>query len=224
MRGEFARAGTKLLTFPYVVREIATAPALLDALYVNAEFFPGVVLLRRLGTVDFGLGAGLLFRRDEFLNAVDWRELGSALADDFVLGQKLQPVRLSETTLVTAAEVATGQDAILHHLRWSKTVWWNRPAGAMARVLVLPLLGWIVYVVAHPAQPGAWLGLFVMMQIDVYFAALLCRQVGCYWRVRHLPATEMWSLGRIAVWLACWLPWPVMWNGAHWKAPKVNSG
>jgi len=219
MRDEFAHSGARLLTFPYVIRGMASRPALLDALYVNAEFYPGVLLLRRFGPVDFGLGAGMLFRRSDFLRKVDWKELGASLADDFVLGQKLKPVRLSETTLVTAADVSTWKGALLHYLRWNKTVWWNRPAGSAARIVVLPVVGWLIYLVLHPARSTAWIGLASMTQADVFFAALLCRSVGCRWGVRDLLGTEAWSLGRAMV----WLPWPVVWSGRTWWKPRRQS-
>jgi hypothetical protein len=216
IREEYKRSGAAMLTFPYVVREMATSPAFLDALYVNVEFYPGVLFLRRRGPVDFGLGAGMLFRRSDFLRRVEWGEIGAALADDFVLGQRLHPVRVSETTLDTGAEVVTWREAWSHYLRWSKTVWWNRPAGSAARVIALPVLGWIGYLLFHPGAGWAWAGLAGMMQIDVIFALTICRTLRCRWTVRDLLTMEGWSLGRVLVWLACWLPWPVVWRGRRW--------
>lgn len=220
LRGEYACRGAAMLTFPYVVQQVATAPAFLDALYVNAEFYPGVLLLRRMGPVDFGLGAGMLFRRDDFLREVKWTEIGSALADDFMLGQKLRPVRLSETTLGTISEVERWREALLHYLRWSKTVWWNRPVGSAARVLVLPILGWALYAIFHPTETWAWAGLVLMMQVDVFFAGAICRAVGCRWTVRDLLTLEAWSLWRVGVWVGCWLPWPIVWRGRGWWKPR----
>ena len=68
-RAEYARAGVKLLTWSYIVGETESPPALLDALYVNAEFLPGVLLLRKRGPVDFGLGAAMLFFAEGFSRA-----------------------------------------------------------------------------------------------------------------------------------------------------------
>ena len=132
-----------MMTFPYVVREIPSPPALLEALFVNVEFYPGVLLLRKLGPVDFGLGAAMLFRRDDFLRQVEWDEIGAWLADDFFLGQKLRPVRIGTTTLATVAGASTWKDALLHDLRWTKTIRWNRPMGSFARILIMPVLGWL---------------------------------------------------------------------------------
>jgi ceramide glucosyltransferase len=218
-RSEYRAGGAKLITWPYVVREIATAPALLDALFVNAEFFPGVLLLRRLGPVDFGLGAGLLFARADLEAAVSWDDLGAALADDFLLAQRLRPVRVGQAVLSTQADEATWRAAILHYLRWSKTVRWNRPGGTAARIIVLPLLGWFALVLTKPGLFFGWLGLLGTMQMDVVAALLIMRRVGCGSRLRDLAVLEFWSLGRVLVWLACWLPWPVTWRGQRWWGP-----
>jgi ceramide glucosyltransferase len=218
-REEYAAVGVRLLTWPYVLRERSPGPSLLDALYVNAEFFPGVLLLRRLGPVDFGLGAAMLFARADFEAAVSWPNLGAALADDFVLGQKLQPVRIGREILETRADVPTWRAAILHYLRWSKTVRWNRPGGAAARLVVLPVLGWLVYIMCEPASPVGWLGLFVVMQMDVLATVLIFRRLRCPFSLRDLPVVELWSLGRALAWLACWLPWPVVWGKRSWWHP-----
>jgi hypothetical protein len=223
MRAEFRQSGASLLTFPYVVREVAGARSFLDALFVNAEFYPGVLFLRRLGPVDFGLGAGMLFRRRDFFEAVKWPELGFALADDFVLGQKLGPVRVSRTTLATAAGMATWREAVLHYLRWNKTIWWNRPVGSAARVLTLPVLGWLIFALFHPAEKWAWAGLVAMMQVDLLFAAAICRIVGGRVPLRYGLVLEAWSLGRALVWLACWFPWPVIWRGRKWWAATMKD-
>ena len=39
-RLEYARAGGRMMTFPYVVREVPTPSMLLEALFVNVEFYP----------------------------------------------------------------------------------------------------------------------------------------------------------------------------------------
>jgi len=219
-RREFEPGGASMLTYPYVVREIPSPPALLAALFVNAEFYPGVLLLRKLGTVDFGLGAAMLFRRDDFLHRIDWRDLGSVLADDFLLGQKLGPVRIGTTTLTTVADDSDWKEAFRHDLRWARTIRWNRPLGSAARIAVLPVLGWLGYVAWHPSHFFAWVGLLGMIQADVLFAAALCRQSGCRLEWRNLPAMEWWSLWRIILWLLCWLPGSVVWSGKTWRRPR----
>jgi hypothetical protein len=217
-----ARQGARMITFPYVVRNIHSAPALLQALFVNVEFYPGVLLLRSLGPVDFGLGAAMLFRRDDFLRRVDWSELGARLADDFFLGQQLSPVRIGKTAVATVPGHSTWKEALANDIRWTKTIRWNRPAGSFGRILALPMVGWLAAAVIEPTQLFAWLGLAGMIQVDVCFAAAICRAAGCRLNGRHLLGLEVWSFWRVILWFLCWLPWPVQWSEKLWRGPKME--
>jgi len=221
-RLQYARSDAAMMTFPYVVRDIPALPTLLEALFVNVEFYPGVLLLRRLGQVDFGLGAAMLFRRDDFLSQVDWDEIGAWLADDFCLGQKLRPVRIGSTTLVTVPHSTTWTEALLHDLRWTKTIRWNRPLGAFGRILIMPVLGWVAAVLLHPGSFFAWLGLLGMVQADVLFAAAICRKAGCGMKWGHVLGMEIWSFWRTFLWIFSWVPWPVLWSGKMWRGPRVE--
>jgi len=216
-RVEFETCGAEMLTFPYTIRAIPRIPDVLDALFINAEIYPGVLLLRKFGTVDFGLGAAMLFTKESFQQKVSWEKLGAALADDFVLGQALQPVRLSQTTLETVAHVANWPAAFEHYFRWKKTVCWCRPFGFAAQVIAMPVLGWLVFAAIHPLKPWAWIGLIATMQMEVIFAALICHTVGCRLRFTTLLAAETWSLWRVLFWVACWLPGRVKWSKRSWR-------
>jgi ceramide glucosyltransferase len=220
MRRDYERSDAAMVTYPYVIRELPAPPALLEALFVNVEFFPGVLLLRRFGAVDFGLGAAMLFQRDDFHQRIEWREIGAVLADDFLLGQRLQPVRIGTGCLTTLAASSTWNEALRHDMRWTKTIRWNRPTGSFARVLVLPVLGWICYTSSHSNQLFAWVGLIGMMQLDVLFAAAICRAVGCRLSPAQVARLELWSLWRVIIWLWCWLPMAVFWRGEKWRGPR----
>ena len=222
VRGEFARADAKMMTFPYIVREVPTPPTLLEALFVNVDFYPGVLLLRERGAVDFGLGAAMLFRRDDFLNEVGWDDIGDWLADDFFLGQKLQPVAIGQCTVATVSGSQSWTEALLHDLRWAKTIRWNRPLGSFSRILVLPVLGWLGAVAVQPSHYFAWAGLAGMVQADVLFACLICRSIGCGLAWEDICRMELWSLWRVGLWFSSWLPWPVLWSGKAWYASRAN--
>ena len=216
LRQEFAASGCALLTTPYVVRQ-ADGAALLEALFVNAEFYPGV--LAAAGRMNFAMGAGLMFRAADFRQRVKWEALGCRLADDNLLGQTLTPVRVSELTLETLPASKTWSEAIRHYARWHKTVRWCRPGGYAAQLAILPVLGWLV--------AGKWPAALLTMQLEVLAAWLLCRRVGC--RVRNVWALELWSALRALTWLACWLPWPVTFRSQRrkwwslYKSAPINS-
>jgi ceramide glucosyltransferase len=197
LRQEFASSGCSLLTTPYAVRRAAGA-AVLEALFVNAEFYPGV--LAAAGRLEFALGAGMMFRAEDFRRRVKWEMLGCRIADDNLLGRLLSPVKVSDSTLETLPTNARWGDAVLHYSRWQKTVLWCRPLGFAALLLILPVLGW--------AAAGNWAMTVVMVQVEAFTGWLLCRRVGC--RLRNMAALEFWAVLRPLAWLACWLPWPVV--------------
>jgi ceramide glucosyltransferase len=222
-RAEFAQCGAGMVTFPYVMRKVPRSSALYEALFVNAEIYPGVLLLRRFGPVDFGLGAGMIFERDEFRKRVDWNELGGFLADDFQLGQRLRPVRVAEVALETVAGERTWPEALRHDLRWTKTIRWNRPLGFFARVLVLPVMGWLIAVGLHPLSIFVWAGLAGMIQADVLAAAAICGEIGYRVKGRNLVMLECWSLWRLAAWVLAWIPGRVTWSGRDWSGAEAPN-
>jgi len=132
----------------------------------------------------------------------------------------LAPVWIGRATLTTIVNESTWIGAILHQLRWNKTIRWNRPLGFAARILVLPVLGWLVFALFHATQALAWMGLAAMMQVDVLLAAAICHRLGCRTKVWNLLGMELWSLWRVGLWVGCWFPWPVNWRGQLWWRPQ----
>ena len=231
LRDEFAASGCALLTTPYIVRKVTQAAMLLEALFADVEFYPGVLACRQFGSVRFAMGAGMMFDAKMFREKVAWEKLGCRLADDNALGGTLSPVRVSDLTLETLAASARWRDAAQHYLRWHKTVRWCRPSGYAGELLIVPVLGWLGFAMVVPGSLTAWLGLAATMQMEVLAAWLLCRSAGCRIRGRHIPAVEVWSLLRALTWLACWLPWPVVfrsqkriWWGLYRSAAIGGNG
>ncbi|MBV9658838.1 MAG: hypothetical protein JO295_12075 [Verrucomicrobia bacterium] len=229
-RAEHAAQGddatSVVLTHPYAVRRAPHPAGLLDALFVNVELLPGVLLLGRRGpdaNPKLGLGASLVFPAAEFRRRVDWDDLGACLADDYALARKFHLTRLGVGTLETIAEQTSWRGAALHYLRWQKTVRWCRPAGFLAQLLVFPLLGWLLLLATHwPHTGAAALGAGLTLGMETFFARGICRRAGCAISLRrHWRVLLGWSCLRAAGWLACWLPWPVRWNGRNWWRPRA---
>ena len=166
----------------------------------------------------------MLFRRDDFLRNVAWNELGARLGDDFYLGQRLSPVRIGHTAVATVPGHSTWRDALANDIRWTKTIRWNRPVGSFARIVIMPVVGWLAAVAIAPTHLLLWLGLLGMIQAEVFFAAAICREAGCRLQTKHVLALEIWSFWRIALWFLCWLPWPVQWSERMWRGPKMEFG
>lgn len=216
--GYFARlrreiTAARLVTSPYVIRRVQRLSDLPDALFVNVEFYPGARLLGRR-VLSCAFGAGMLFASKDFHHAVEWQELGSALADDFLMGNRLQPACLGGDTVETFSTSPNLRHAVAHYLRWQKTVRWCRPGGFAAQIFILPVLGWLAGLVL---EPSVWSGLGLVLILESLWAALLFRRVGCRLPVWVYFTLPFWSLGRALAWLICWLPWRVRWGSQSWS-------
>ena len=226
LRHELDRPGTALVTCPYRIRRLDAAPALLETLFVNVEFLPGVLACRQFDAVRFGFGAGLFFRAATFRERVRWEELGERLACDNLLSQRLAPVRLSAVTVDTLPAAGHWRDAALHYLRWKKTVRWCAPVGFAGLIVITPVLGWLVVTALQPDLLRGWLGLLVTIHLEALAAWCICRRLGCSLPRRWAWALVGWSLARALAWGVCWLPWPIvfrsqrrMWWGLYQSQP-----
>ena len=219
MRADLVRTGARCLTSPYVIKTVGSAAEMLDALYVNLEFYPGVILLSGQNMIQFGLGSGMLFAAEDFRRRVDWDHLGGCLAEDFHLGGLLAPTQLGSMQLSTLPAAKKWSEALLHYLRWQKNIRWCRPGPFAAQLVVIPLLGWLAWVLANPGNALPWLGLLVVLGADALAALSICRVVGCRIGWRRLPFIPVWSLMRGLTWFACWFPWPIVWRGRKWWSP-----
>jgi len=216
MRGELADGRAGLVTCPYIVRHIDNGPMMLEALFANLEFYPGVLLCRRTGPVQFAFGAAMMFTAARFRERAEWEKLGARMADDNALGHALAPVRISEATVETLASESNWRHAVQHYLRWQKTVRWCQPAGFAGQIVILPGLGWLLATLAHPASAMAWLGLALTMQIEMLAAVTVFGLIGC--ELRSWWVIGLWSLLlRPLTWVACWAPWPVVFRSQNRK-------
>jgi len=206
-RTEFAAAGCGLLTFSYVVRRSDSAPALLETLFANVEMLPGILVCQRFGSVKFAMGAGMLFRAETFRQRIRWEDIGARIADDFVLGNTLTPVKVSDITLETLAAATTWRNAVQHYLRWKKTVRWLRPAGFAGLLLTLPVGGWLL--------AGHWAAALGVVLGESLCAWLLCAIVRS--PIRHPWVLPVWAVLRPLAWLACWFRWPVVFHSQQRK-------
>jgi ceramide glucosyltransferase len=223
LRVDLAATGAGMLTAPYVVRHDNRPREMLDALFVNVEFYPGVVLLGRMDLIRFGFGSGMLFEAEAFRRKVDWSFLGECLAEDYHLGRLLAPSGLGTARFETSSSPRDWRGAILHYLRWQKTIRWCRPGSYLAQLIVLPVLGWMAMVLVAPTHPAAWGGLLGIVALDGVTALAIFRSLGYPIRGSALSVLPVWSLLRGLTWLACWLPWPIVWRGHLWWTPRRRS-
>jgi len=200
------------ITVPYCIRRTAHPAGWLEALFVNVEFLPGTLLLRRTGPVAFGFGAAMLFRSDEFRRRVSWDELGASLADDHELGRHLAPVRIDDTIVETCALESKLFPAVQHLHRWQRTIRWCQPGGSAALVVLFPLFGFVGALLVDPRNPALWTGLGFQYLAELLVVHGLLKQVGFSGPHGGRLLLAAWPALRCLIWLSAWLPLPVVWK------------
>jgi hypothetical protein len=86
-------------------------------------------------------------------------------------------------------------------------------------LIIIPLLGWLAWLLTNPMEPVAWFGLVTVLAADFIAALSICRAVGCPIGLRRLHTLPLWSLLRGLCWVACWFPWPIVWRDRKWWSP-----
>jgi ceramide glucosyltransferase len=223
IRSEVAQSPVALQTQAYVIPRICRVEDWLDAMFVHVELLPGLTLLSGKKSVNFACGGSLLFRKEHFEKKVDWEELGAELADDYFLGQKMQPVRLGRSLMQTQSGELGIISSWLHYFRWQKTVRWCQPAGFAGLFFLQPV--WLALVAWCCHVPGPMvLGLIIFLLIlEAIWVHLLFRKLRILTPYSVFWVSPLWSVVRSATWLLCWFPLAVSWSGIKWWKSKARS-
>jgi ceramide glucosyltransferase len=148
--------------------------ARLAAMQITHIFLPGALLARATGRQDC-LGATMVLRRDTLDRIGGLHALVDHLADDQVLGRRVQAlglaVRLAHTVPATTVPETTITAVWRHELRWARTIRALVPGPFAASILQYPLF-WAL--LAIPLSLGAaWsYGLFLLAWVVRSGAAL----------------------------------------------------
>ncbi len=209
-----------VVTASYIVENPGKPADMLDVLFVNLEFYPGAELLGMLNALQGGFGSAMLFEAEAFQNKIDWHELGSHLAEDYVMGKALAPVKLGSVRVATVPASINWKGALLHYLRWHKTIRWCQPVSFASQIVILPVIGWFAWILMDPASSAAWLGLALVGVADTLAAVTINRLLGCMLGIRQVLTIPLWSLLRGFTWIACWFPWPIVWRRRFWWSPR----
>jgi len=243
-----AEPGTGLVTTIYAgLPATARLAARLAAMQITHIFLPGALLARATGRQDC-LGATMVLQRDTLARIGGFQALVDHLADDHVLGRRVQALGLAVRLAYTAPATTVPETAITaawrHELRWARTIRALVPGPFAASILQYPLF-WAL--LAIPLSLGAlWsCGLFLLAWV-VRSGAALCvdralrpslsaipddghsaRGVAFACPVQLLPLRELMS---VAVMLTSYASRRVEWRGqvmiadTPGRSPQVPVG
>lgn len=196
-----------VVTFLYCMREAPTLPAAVEALMINVDFAPAVLVARRLFGLKFALGASIGIRRDVLHALGGFEGLADYLADDYQIGHRAWQagyrVVLSDYVVENRLPAMGFRDLYRHQLRWARTYRLYRPVGWFFSIighLSFWVTTWLVF--SGFAKMG-WrlVGLTLIFRIleGGYLNTRLNGLRG-YWKVAWLmPVEDLFSLAMWAL-------------------------
>lgn len=196
-------------------------PSLLEALWISADFQPGVLVAGLLG-IRVALGATMAIRRHQLDPAGGFAPLACYLADDYLLGKTIRDrglaVALSDYVVETVLPRQGWRASWRHRLRWARTLRACRPAGyaGMLVTFAVPLA-----LAALALAPAAWpaaaacLALRLGAAFGVGLGRLHDPLVARYFLL--IPFADLLTF---TLWLASFSGRRVEWQGASFRLDR----
>jgi ceramide glucosyltransferase len=161
-----------LVTCIYRGKAYASFASRMEALFINTDFAPQVILAEALEPMKYALGATIAVKREALEAMGGFRALKDLLADDFHLGSKVYEagykIALSSSVVTVACEDHSFKDFWNHQLRWARTYRHVRPL-SLATIAIHGPFWALLYIIAtrfalHSLEPlGLVLGLRMLM-------------------------------------------------------------
>ncbi|MBI3770836.1 MAG: bacteriohopanetetrol glucosamine biosynthesis glycosyltransferase HpnI [Deltaproteobacteria bacterium] len=195
-----------------------------EALCINADFTPSVMLATALGRADLAFGASLMLRRDTLEAIGGFAALADYLADDHRLAELVldqgKRVVVAPYVVETDPNPADVGAAIRHQLRWARTTRACAPVGYAANIVThgttFALIGALPVGHASALQLGA-AGAVMLLRLGA--AALGGRAINARlgWTLWFVPLRDVVST---ALWIASFAGDRVEWRGRIYRIAR----
>jgi ceramide glucosyltransferase len=201
----------------YRARPDGPLAARLEALAVNTDFTPMVMLSAALEPVRFALGATVAIKRATLDAIGGFRAIKDKLADDYYIGKLAADrgwgVELSSSIVNTVAYEQTFADFWNHQLRWARTYRTTRPL-SLATILLHGPFWALIFVIASGAGAFSIGALLLVLGTRLAMATIMLRYI------LRLPelSRDIWlvpfkDLCMTGIWFASLLSNKVQWAG-----------
>ena len=198
----------------------------LEALHINTQYLGGILSAWVVLGMEFALGNTMVTRKEQVRRIGGLGRLGSFLADDFVLGERIARagyrVILSDAIPEKFLASPSGWENLTHWLRCERSSCYSRPAGYVGQIFMhstpLALLAWVI------APPGNLLaqvliaaGLASRGALAWACAGLLLRDTAFRRDWWLLPLQDLMSF---AIWCCAFFGREIVWRGARFRVRK----
>lgn len=214
----FANPGVGLVTALYRGHHAYNTVAALETLGIGANFLPGVLLVERMGRLQFGLGATMALPRSVLENTGNLGALVDELADDYRLGQQVYRagwhIALADNIVDTVIGRESFTEMAFRRLRWARTVRAMQPAGWLGNVITYGLVHSLGLLLAMGGRPLGWSIFTATLALrfgSVTYIAGRC--AGDRETLRNLPLLPLSDLFEFALWVASFCGRTITWRG-----------
>jgi ceramide glucosyltransferase len=209
------------VTCLYRARPNGAFASRLEAMFVNTDFAPMVMVSAAIEPIRYGLGATIAIKRAALDAIGGFRALKSLLADDYFLGKMVADsgyeVRLSTSIVTITANYRSFADFWTHQIRWARTYRTTRPISLAMIFLHGPFWG-VMFLLASRFSPPAMAG----------FAVVIIARIAMGWfmieKVLKLPElrrdawlTPLKDLVMTGIWFGSLVSNKVVWGGRQLK-------
>lgn len=216
-----------IVTCAYRARPGGSFASRLEALYVNTDFLPQILLAEMIEPMHYALGATIAIKRPVLEAAGGFRAVKDMLADDFYLGNFTNAqgyeIKLSDSLVTLTCEEKNFAEFWHHQLRWARTYRTVRPI-SIATVLIHGPFWALMGLAISRGSAAAFAALVLVVAARLAMSAVI---VG---RVLKMPEmlTELWmvpikDLIMTGVWFASLLSNKVMWAGRQFKVIRGGA-
>jgi ceramide glucosyltransferase len=210
-----------IVTCAYRARPGGSFASRLEALYVNTDFLPQILLAEMIEPMHYALGATIAIKRKVLEAAGGFRAVKNMLADDFYLGNFVNSqgyeIKLSNSIVTLTCEEKSFGDFWHHQLRWARTYRTVRPISIATILMHGPF--WALMLLA--ATRGSAAGFAALVLVVAARMAMSAAIVGWVLKMPEM-LSELWlvpfkDLIMTGVWFASLLSNKVMWAGRQFK-------
>jgi ceramide glucosyltransferase len=228
-----AEAGTGLVTALYRGVPSGSLASRLEALTINVDFVPSVLVAHLLGGgIDFALGAANAARRDVLEAIGGIVGLGEVLADDHVLGKRVSQAGYRVTIAPVCVPIcldSSPRDTLARLVRWCRTYRVCQPAGYAATLVLHHGVACATAALGLAALGGGSIhaaamrltALLLLRTITGLLAHLLI--AGRDADVRSLPLLGVRDLVGSVLFLAAWSGRRVTWGGTQFYVARDGT-
>ena len=216
-----------IVTCIYSARPIGTFASRLEALAVNTDFAPQVMLAAMIERLRYAFGATIAIKREALEAMGGFARVKDLLADDFYIGKFTNnagyEIRLSSSIVTTICEERRFIDFWRHQLRWARTYRTTRPA-SLATILLHGPFWALVFAIATRFSLTGIAILVGLLATRIVMAGLLIRSVlGLKGLWRDACLTPIKDLAMTAIWFASLLSNEIEWGGRRLESLRGGA-